>query len=210
MQGPTPGAGGVVLCGGRSSRMGRPKAWLSFGPEVFLQRTVRILREVVEPVVVVASPGQDLPALPDSVLIAHDIEPHLGPLNGLATGLAALAGRAEVAYLSSCDVPFLSPAFVRRIVECLGEADVCLPEIDGFKHPLAAAYQARILPAVQELLAAGRLRPAFLAERLPTRVLSATDFADVDPTLGSLRNVNTPGEYEAALRDAGYSPVDPA
>jgi molybdopterin-guanine dinucleotide biosynthesis protein A len=190
--------------------MGRPKAWLPFGPEVFLQRTVRILREVVEPVVVVASPGQDLPALPDSVLIARDIESHLGPLNGLATGLAALAGRAEVAYLSSCDVPFLSPAFVRRIVESLGEADVCLPEIDAFKHPLASAYRTGVLPAAQELLAAGRLRPAFLAERLPTRVLSAADFADVDPRLGSLRNVNTPEEYEAALRDAGYAPVDPA
>jgi molybdenum cofactor guanylyltransferase len=210
VEGPIPRAGGIVLCGGRSSRMGRPKAWLPFGPEVFLQRTVRILREVVEPVVVVASPGQDLPALPNSVLIAHDIEPHLGPLNGLATGLVALAGRAEVAYLSSCDVPFLSPAFIRRIVESLGEADVCLLEIDGFKHPLAAGYQARVLPAVQELLAAGRLRPVFLAERLPTRVLSAADFADVDPTLDSLRNVNTPEEYEAALRDAGYSPVDPA
>src|SRR6476660_6877923 len=98
--------GAVVLCGGQSSRMGRPKAWLPFGPEVLLQRIVRILREVVEPVVVVTSPEQELPALPELVVIARDDRPYLGPLNGLAAGLAALAGRVEVAYLSSCDVPF--------------------------------------------------------------------------------------------------------
>jgi molybdenum cofactor guanylyltransferase len=207
MAGHIPGAGGIVLCGGRSSRMGRPKAWLPFGPEALLQRNVRILREVLEPVVVVAAPGQELPALPEPVQIARDDQAYLGPLNGLAAGLAALAGRADVAYLSSCDAPFLLPGFVRRVIDHLGDADVCLPEIGGFKHPLAAAYRIRVLPAAKDLLAAGHLRPVFLSDRLPTRVLTAADVADVDPTLGSLRNVNTLEEYEGALRDAGYAPA---
>src|SRR5688572_11337638 len=111
------GLGGIVLCGGRSSRMGRPKAWLPFGSETLLQRTVRVLGDVADPVVVVAAPGQDLPNLPPSVLVARDDREYLGPLNGLLTGLAVLADRAGVAYLSACDVPFLLSAFVRRIVE---------------------------------------------------------------------------------------------
>ena len=57
--------GGIVLCGGRSSRMGRPKAWLPFGGELMLPRIVRILREVVEPVVVVAASDQEVPPLPE-------------------------------------------------------------------------------------------------------------------------------------------------
>ena len=57
--------GAIVLCGGMSRRMGRPKAWLPFGPdEVMLQRVVRLVREVVGPVVVVAAPEQELPMLP--------------------------------------------------------------------------------------------------------------------------------------------------
>lgn len=200
--------GGIVLCGGKSSRMGRPKAWLPFGDETLLHRVVRVLSEVVEPVVVVAAAEQDLPPLPRSVLVARDDREYLGPLNGLATGLAALDGRADVAYLSSCDVPFLRATFVRRVVENLGDADVCLPEVGGFKHPLAAAYRISVLPKVRELIAANRLRPVFVTEMVPTRVLAATELAEED--LRSLRNLNTPEEYLAALREAGYAPVGPA
>lgn len=204
-----PGVGGIVLCGGRSRRMGRPKAWLPFGSETLLQRTVRVLGEVVDPIVVVAAPDQEVPELPPSVVVARDGREYLGPLNGLGTGLAALACRAEVAYLSACDVPFLVSAFVRRIVSRLGDADVCLPEAGGFKHPLAAAYRVRIRPAVSELVAGNQLRPLLLTERLPTRVLTPADFADVDPKVDSLRNVNSPEEYDAALRRAGHAPAGP-
>ena len=113
--------GGIVLCGGESSRMGRPKAWLPFGAEFMLQRVVRVLREVVEPVVVVAAPNQDVPPLPPGVMIARDEVGGNGPLGGLAAGLAALAGRCDAVYLSSCDVPLLRAAFVRRVIEGLEE-----------------------------------------------------------------------------------------
>ena len=183
--------------------MGRPKAWLPFGDEVLLQRVVRTLRTVVEPVVVVAAPQQDLPSLPPEVLVARDEREHLGPLNGLAAGLTALSGRVDLAYLSSCDVPFLRAGFVRRVVGQLGECDVCIPDVGGYKHPLAAAYRISVLPSVYELLAGGRLRPVFLTERLPTRVLTESNFADVDPNCQSLRNLNTPEDYEQALREVG-------
>ena len=79
--------GGVILCGGRSSRMGRAKAWLPFGEETMLQRIVRILRTIVDPIVVVAASGQEIPPLPADVLIARDPEDGRGPLQGLAAGL---------------------------------------------------------------------------------------------------------------------------
>src|SRR5262245_49311926 len=129
---------GVVVCGGRSSRMGRPKAWLPFGGEQMLPRVVRLLGEVVAPVVVVAAPGQDLPPLPAGIEIVRDPEPDRGPLQGLAAGLAALRGQADAAYLSSCDVPLLRPAFVRRMIDLMGDAAVCVPDVGGYRHPLAA------------------------------------------------------------------------
>ena len=193
--------GGVVLCGGRSSRMGRPKAWLPFGGEMMLQRVVRVLREVVEPVVVVAAPGQDVPPLPEGVGVVRDEAEGRGPLQGLAAGLAALEGRAEAAYASSCDVPLLRPAFVRRVIELLGGADVCVPHVGGYHHPLAAVYRLRVRAEVERLLGEGRMRPVFLYESVPTRVVTAEELRDADPALESLRNLNTPEEYEAVLRE---------
>jgi len=65
-------AGAIVLCGGKSARMGTPKALLPFGPETMLQRVVRILQEVVSPIVAVAAVGQQLPALPADVIPSKD------------------------------------------------------------------------------------------------------------------------------------------
>jgi molybdopterin-guanine dinucleotide biosynthesis protein A len=194
--------GGIVLCGGQSSRMGRPKAWLPFAGEIMLPRVVRLLGAAVRPVVVVAAPGQEVPPLPPEVAVVRDEEKGRGPLQGLAAGLAALEGKAEAAYLSSSDVPLLRPAFVRRLVELLGDAVVCVPRVGDYHHPLAAVYRLSVAGAVARLLAADRLRPFFLFEAVPTRVVAATELADVDPTFQTLRNLNTPEEYEAALRDA--------
>lgn len=196
--------GGVVLCGGRSSRMGRPKANLPFGDEALLQRVVRVLRGVLHPIVVVAAADQKLPALDAGILIVRDDRPHRGPLNGLAAGLSALNGRTEAAFLTSCDVPFLDGDVIRRVLDRLGEADICLPEIGGYRHPLAAAYRVHLLPTVRELLAAGHLRLGQLTERAPTRILTEADFDDPDRVRRALQNVNTPADYDAALRDAGY------
>jgi molybdopterin-guanine dinucleotide biosynthesis protein A len=193
--------GGIVLCGGRSCRMGRPKAWLPFGAEVMLQRVVRILCGVVDPVVVVAAPGQDVPDLPRQVDVVRDEVEGKGPLGGLAAALSALEGKVDAAYLSSCDVPFLKPEFVRAVIALLGDAAISVPHVGGYNHPLAAAYRVGVLPHVRELLAANRLRPVFLFDAVPTRVIDPAELADIDPDLSSLRNVNTPEEYEAALRD---------
>jgi molybdenum cofactor guanylyltransferase len=197
--------GGIVLCGGKSTRMGRPKAWLPFAGELMLPRVVRLLSEVVQPIVVVAAPDQDVPPLPPEFQIVRDEEKGRGPLQGLLAGLTALRAKADAAYLSSCDVPFLRPAFVRRLIELLGDHAICVPRVGDFHHPLAAIYRLNGAETVARLLSEDRLRPFFLFEAVPTRVVEESELAEVDPTFQSLRNLNTPEEYEAAVREATRS-----
>lgn len=191
--------GGVVLCGGQSRRMGRPKAWLPFGKELLLPRIVRLLGEVVAPIVVVAAPDQDVPLLPTEIEIVRDAERGRGPLQGLAAGLEALRGQVEAAYISSCDVPFLHSAFVRRLIELLGDWSICVPEAGGHLHPLAAVYRIEMAAIAARLLAEDRLRSSLLFEQAPTRIVRPEELAEVDPLLQSLRNVNAPADYETAL-----------
>ncbi len=180
--------------------MGRPKAALPFGPETMLARVVRLVGEVCRPIVVVAAPGQTLPALPAGTLLAHDRAAGRGPLEGLAAGLAALPPSVEAAYATGCDVPFVEPAFVRRMFELLGDDSIAVPVCGGFQHPLAAVYRPSLLELIDEMLAAGRLRPGFLFDCVPTRRVSEAELRQVDPQCDTLMNLNHPADYLAALR----------
>jgi molybdopterin-guanine dinucleotide biosynthesis protein A len=140
--------------------------------------------------------------LPLGVDVVRDEVEGLGPLAGLAAGLAALEGRADAAYLSACDVPLLSTAFVRRIAELLGTQSACVPEVDGYRHPLAAVYRLSIRPVVMEWLSTGRLRMTDLFDAVPSRIVGPLAFANIDPRLDSLRNVNTPEEHAAVLQSS--------
>lgn len=194
----------IVLCGGKSTRMGASKALLPFGPETMLQRVVRLLADVVSPIVVVAAVDQPLPELPRQVIITHDEHEGRGPLEGLRAGLKALPADIETAYVTGCDVPLLEPAFVREMLDLANGFDIAVMEIDGFPHPLSAVYRRSMLPHVEELLAGNRLRPVFLFDMVKTRRVRPDEIT-ADPELRTLRNLNTRADFEQALVDAGIT-----
>jgi molybdopterin-guanine dinucleotide biosynthesis protein A len=191
---------GIVLCGGRSSRMGRPKASLPFGNEVMLARVVRLLRSVVDPVIVVAAAGQQLPELATDTVVVRDRRDYRGPLEGICRGLMAVAGHADAAFATACDAPLLVPAFVERVRTLLGNHDVAVPVDGKYHHPLAAIYRPRVVPEIEQLLDHDQLRPVYLYDRVDTRRVPVEVLREVDPELLTLRNVNTPEEYDDMLR----------
>jgi molybdopterin-guanine dinucleotide biosynthesis protein A len=164
---------------------------------------VRLLGTVVSPIVVVAAREQPLPPLPEDIAVTRDEREQRGPLEGLRAGLKALPNSVEVAYITSCDVPLLEPAFVERMIELLSDHDIAVMQIDGFAHPLSAVYRRNTLPEVESLLANDRLRPVFLFDAVRTRRVRTDEMASVDPQLRTLRNLNTREDYLAALAEAG-------
>jgi molybdopterin-guanine dinucleotide biosynthesis protein A len=203
---------GVVLAGGRSSRMGTSKAALEWHGSTLLYRTAALLaRTVTGPVVVVASPGQELPELPTGIEVVDDPVEGLGPMQGIATGLAAIADRVEAAFVCSTDMPFLHPAFLRQVLRgfTTGGVDVVLPVARGFRQPLAAGYRTALAGLVGSLLAEGNLRPGMLFEHCrveqlgDAELLADPELARLDPELDSVLNLNTPDDYLAARRRPG-------
>ncbi len=194
---------GVILCGGQSRRMGCDKAWLPFGTQRMLPLVAGILREAVGPVCVVAGPGQILPPLPDAVVIAYDPQPGKGPLQGLATGLAAVKGWADAVFLAPCDTPLLRPAFVRDLLGRLGDADIALPREGEYYHPMSAVYRTSVLGPADALLAAGTRRIDAVCGVCPTVEVSVESLRQSDPDLRSLLNINGPDDYRKAAELAG-------
>lgn len=187
-------AAGIVLAGGRSSRMGTAKADLDWHGTTLLRRACGILaRGTGGPVVVVAAPGQPLPAVPEGTRVVRDEHEGRGPLEGILAGLRATD--ADVAFVASVDLPFLHPRFVAAVCGALDGADAAVPHLAGYRQPLAAAYRPALAPLVAELVAADRMKPAFLFERCATRWLEAL------PHPESVRNLNDPPAYAAAVAE---------
>ncbi|MBV8957052.1 MAG: molybdenum cofactor guanylyltransferase [Solirubrobacterales bacterium] len=186
--------------------MGSPKAALDWYGSTLLRRVTGLVARAVDgPVIVVRAPVQELPELDPAIEVVADAREGRGPVQGLAAGLAAIGDRAPVAYVTSTDVPLLHPAFIRRVLQALSaDLDVVLPEIGGHHQPLAAAYRVDLLPVIEELIAAERIKPAFLFERCRVLRLSAEAIrqdpavARLDPELSSVRNLNDPPAYADA------------
>lgn len=180
--------------------MGQPKALLDWFGTPLLAHVCELLRaELDGPLVVVAAAGQELPPLHEGVGVVEDARPGRGPLEGLAAGLRAIGDRAEAVYVSATDVPLLVPAGVRLMRSLLEGVDAVVPRVGGRMYPLTAVYRTSLLPLVERLLADERLRALDLFESTAVRWLSEEELRAVDPELDSLRNVNTPADYEAAL-----------
>jgi molybdopterin-guanine dinucleotide biosynthesis protein A len=151
--------GAVVLAGGRSSRMGTPKADLRWRGTTLAHHVAALVADATGgPVVVVRAAGQALPALPAGVAVAQDARPGRGPVQGIAAGLGALEGAATIAFVCAVDMPLLHADFVRAVCAALGdEHDVALPVVGGRRQPLAAAWRVS-LHALADQVAAGERR----------------------------------------------------
>ncbi len=190
------GATAIVLAGGRSSRMGRPKALLPFGGEPLISHIVTTLGALFGDVVVVASPGQDLPATP--VTLVHDDVAFQGPVGGICYGLRA--ARGEICFVTSCDSAFLNTSLIAHLVSRMPEHDVVVPHWEGRLQPLHAVYRRTVLPLLEDQLARGELRPVHLFGRVRTLRIDEDEVRRFDPEGASFFNLNTPEDYAEALK----------
>src|SRR5438445_2926128 len=186
----------VVLAGGRSSRMGRPKSLLLFDGEPLILHIVRALKRMFAETVIVAAPKQELPDLP-AILVRDDVA-YQGPVGGIYYGLKAASG--NFCFVTSCDVPFLNLALISHLTSQILNHDVVVPHWENRFQPLHAAYRTSVLPLLKEQLDRGELRPVYLFDKVRTCKIVEEEIRRFDPEGLNFLNMNTPNEYEEALK----------
>lgn len=187
--------------------MGADKAALPFGDETLLARIVRIASTVTDEVWLLAREGQVLPEdLPRDIPVARDPAEGRGPLAGIVAGLGAM--KADIAYVTSCDVPLLEARFIEAMLALASDHQAVVPRQDGHLLPTTAVYRRDILPAAEALLARDELRPRKLLAAVPSRIVEADSLRDADPELRSLMDCDTPEDYQRLLRLAGAATCD--
>jgi molybdopterin-guanine dinucleotide biosynthesis protein A len=216
---------GIVLAGGGSTRLaavagttGGGKALITFQGRTFLEHVVAAVGTAAERTIVVAAPGQTLPAI-EGACIVHDSLPGAGPLAGIRDGLrAALASHHDdrsagadadgadapprFAFVASCDLPLLRPEMVRLLIDVAKESDALwtVPVVHGHRQVLVSVIRIDVLPQIEDWLVAGRrdLRGLFaeIARHDPERVCEVTEEAckAVDPMLVSFNDIDTPDD----------------
>jgi molybdopterin-guanine dinucleotide biosynthesis protein A len=213
---------GLILAGGASSRMGRPKALLPFGGERLIERQVRLLRPLCRELLVVTNDPAAYRFL--GLPLVADRAPGLGPLAGLEAGLAAAS--QPFALGVACDMPFLTGAVLEALYGLMvgrpgesaggaplvpGEACgppvaptqpplVALPRTPAGPEPLCALWRREALSAIQGALAADRRSPRSLLAQLPVAWLEGEALAALGDPARLFLNCNTPAEYAAALQ----------
>ena len=197
-------ATGIVLAGGRGSRLGGvDKAQLEIAGATTLDRVRAALAPLVAETIVVCN--DDAPAGTPSVRLVRDPEPHAGVLPAL---LAALSEATQpLGVLVACDMPFLNPALLRRLLELGSDHDVVIPAVGGQLQPMHAVYRRdRCRDAIAAALARGDRRMISFLDGLRVRRVDEAEARALDPELRSFFNINTPEDLAEARRLALAEP----
>jgi molybdopterin-guanine dinucleotide biosynthesis protein A len=193
------GLAGLVLCGGKSRRMGTDKALLPFEGEPLVLRVARRLGRAASPVLLAPGIRGRLGDLGyDEV---GDEAKDAGALGGLVAGLAA--SPYPLLAVVAVDMPFVSPEVVGLLARRVSDDDAAIPATKGGLEPLHAVYSVRALHALRAALDARQLGlREVVAERLRLRVLPESEWRTADPSGGFALNLNRPEDLDEIWRRA--------
>ena len=184
---------GLVLCGGRSSRMGRDKALLEIEGEPLVRRVARLLAEAACPVILAPGTPGRLGEL--GMAEVEDELPDSGPLGGIVAGLAA--SPSSLLAVVAVDMPMASPAVFRLLASLHGDEDAVVPVTSSGPQPLHSVYSVDALGALRTCLSEGRLRLTDALARLRVRVVMEDEWAVADMTGRFAVNLNAETDLAA-------------
>lgn len=185
------GVTGVILAGGKSSRMGSNKALLPYRGGRFIEAIYRQLSPLFEEVLVVTNSPEQYAFL--GCRMVSDLYHDMGALAGLHAGLAH--SRTPHIFAVACDMPYLSDAVIRTLVARRHQSDVIIPDGEKGLEPLHAVYCRSCLPAMEAALQTGKRRLISFFPEVQVTTVPGDTIRFVDPHLDSFRNINTPADY---------------
>jgi molybdopterin-guanine dinucleotide biosynthesis protein A len=184
---------GVILAGGKSTRMGQNKAVMEIGGKRLIDRLAEGLAEIFPEVIIVAN----VPDLYDSlgVKVVPDLIPEKGSLGGIYTATAT--ARHPWAFVMACDMPFFNPGLIRYLATLTHDCDVVIPYTDDWE-PLHALYAKTCLPPMERMIHSGQLKIVRFFPHVRVRRVDREELSPYDPHGFSFFNMNTPEEFARA------------
>jgi molybdopterin-guanine dinucleotide biosynthesis protein A len=188
-------ATGIILAGGKGSRINRNKALITLPDgKALIQRSIGVLRGIFAQVLIVANRKELYRDF--GVCVVEDLTKGAGPLGGIFAGLHY--STSHLNFVIGCDMPFPQPGLIRLLLEQCGDHDVVIPQASGEVEPLFAIYTKNCLPVINDHLQRGDLKVRSILTELRVRRVEEEEIDRVDPERLSFFNVNTSDDLKRA------------
>jgi len=183
------GITGVALAGGKSRRMGRNKALLTFEGKTLVQRCAGTLSEMFSRVVISVNQQELFPDLHMPQIVDHYKE--TGPIGGITSVLES--GETRI-FCAACDMPFLNKNLIEYLCS-FTDNEAVIPVWKGRPEVLHATYSDALLPRFQFALQQGKFRITDALAKAGIRYVEEEEIRKLDPSGLSFKNVNTPTDF---------------
>jgi len=191
---------GVILAGGRNSRIGQNKAFLEIGGKMIIKKTIEIYKKIFDEILIITNTPEDYQYL--GLKVYTDLIPNRGSLGGIYTGLHY--SKSDYTFFSACDMPFLNEKVIRHIIKGARDYDIIVPYYKHRLHPLHAVYSKRCLPIFKGMVEENRLKIKALFLKFRVKKI-----ADIPETrLPPFSNINTKEDYKQAIKLQGGNYYD--
>ena len=180
---------GILLAGGKSSRMGKDKALIKYGNETFMSNSLKKLHKLFDEVIVVADNIEKYNI--ENAKIIQDIYPKMGPMGGIHAALKA--AKNDWIFVIPCDMPMWQPFLVEEILKYRLDYDIVVPLINDHMEPLFALYKKTCIPGLEECLNKNIIKVLELYPLVKTNYLELEKvYNEVDQCDKNFFNINTP------------------
>lgn len=180
----------LILCGGRSKRMGRPKAFLPFGGTTMVNHVLNQVKDLFAETFLVSNEPESFEDF--EVDVVKDILPYRGPLGGILSGL--LVSQYGHAFVIACDMPLVNPKTIRELCARRHDYDVVVAAHEEGIEPLLGVYSKNCIKPLEESLFNGDLALKDFLSGLNSSTYEVDETPD-EHGLPTYFNVNTPQDY---------------
>lgn len=184
---------GIILAGGKNSRMGTNKAFLEIDGIRLIDKTIHIYREIFAEIIIVTNDPLSYVEFTETTIVT-DIYKGKGPLGGIYTGL--FYSKNNHAFVSACDMPYLNKDFIDYLTDQIGKHDVIVPEIHERYQPLHAIYTRNCLPSIKRLLLMDKLKVTGFYRDMRVLAIGEDQFSPFNKDERLFQNLNTPEDME--------------
>lgn len=188
-------ATGIILAGGKGSRIKKDKALITLPDgKTLIQKSIEVLRKVFSEILIVTN--QKGAYRDYDAHVVEDLIKGMGPLGGIFTGLCYSTSHFN--FVIGCDMPLPRPRLIELLLEKCGDQDVVIPETGGEVEPLFALYSKNCLPVIFNHLQKNDLKIRHVLKELRVDIVREKEIDAVDPEHLSFLNINTEEDLKKA------------